>query len=68
MNRTIVCAPKNYDELVKRYPKRNIELSSYTTNDWFIVMRANQKGIFAVRMSDYTVWVYSEYPYFKKRK
>jgi hypothetical protein len=65
--RNIVCHPKDFPMLASRYPNRMVEISSYCKDGQFIVLRPGQKGVISVRISDFSVWVPGEFPYFVKR-
>lgn len=65
-HKLIICAPKNANELQKRYPNKTVVSEIYAKNDQFIFARKYPKGVFMVKMNDWSVWLPAEFPYFRK--
>lgn len=63
--KSIVCAYKNFEELKKRYPNREITPHSCCSNDEFIVMK--KLGTYVVSMRDWKVYEY-KYKYVLVRR
>lgn len=63
----IICAPCNYNLVKSRWPKRKIEVSFMSPNDFIHVIRAKKKGVFSVSVSDFSIWIPAVYPFFKKK-
>ena len=63
-HRAILVSPKNFDFVKSRYPTRRVEVCIYCDDKFFVVMRKFSKGTIQVRVSDLSIWVPGEYPFF----
>lgn len=66
MSKIIICSYKNFDMLRAKYPKRKIEPTYFCENERFYVARIKKRGVFSVHLSDFSIWVPGNPPYFIK--
>jgi hypothetical protein len=67
-HKLIICSPYNFETVSEKFPSKKVIADIHCDNTFAIYIRKYPKGIFNIRVSDWTIWKPFSFPYFKKWK
>lgn len=65
-HKIIICSFKNYELVKNKFKTKKVFADMHCDDKFAIYIRKYPRGVFNIKVSDWSIWVPSEFPYFKK--
>lgn len=65
-HKLIICSHKNFKKVSERFKTKKVIADIYCDDKFATYIRKYPRGVFNIKVDDWSVWVPSEFPYFEK--
>ena len=67
-HKLIICSFRNFEKVKKKFPNKKVIADKHCNDIFITYVRKYPRGIFNIRVEDWSIWIPSEFPYFVKWK
>jgi len=65
-HKLIICSPKNFKLVSERFKTKKVVFDSHCCDKFCTYIRKYPRGVFNIKVEDWSIWKPVEFPYFKK--
>jgi hypothetical protein len=65
-HKLIICSPKNFERVSNKFKTKKFVVDIHCEDEFAAYIRKYPRGIFNIKVEDWSIWKPAEFPYFKK--
>lgn len=66
-HKTIYCSYANFEKVKKKFPNKTVVPTQYCCEKFCTYIKKYPRGVFNIKIEDWSIWTPAEFPYFIKR-